>query len=851
MAGSFFSIGQYLQRVTYGPSGIEYTAQGCVVSANHSRISCTTVPGTGRKHYWIVTVLGQSSAVSSNFTSYAPPVITSVWPLRGTSVGGTIVSIQGRNFASAYPAARLQVKLNALALPGMSAPTPAARAAHWQSLMDGGAGDPAVAKWLEELPTLPVIVVPSGVAGMDNVSFTTPAGFGADRELFLLVDGVPSQLQSGCPLGVCTWSYTPPRIARVAPERVNVTVGYLRVTIEGSDFGASELSGQVQIDGRNQPVETWTHDKIVLVVPEPRPDPATGNATVQIMRVVVGGQVSNERPFSRPVPGIASLVGQGAWSDMKTEGGQAFFVAKVVEIGRNDPLVVTIGGRVCPYADREQDGVNPESYVIRCTTPAGVGANLPVLITVAGSAESRTLFSFSYARPSLSQLRLGNGTDSGASSLRALQAPSGGYVLPGTPLIPTLGTVVAVRGSNLGTADLSPATALTDVGPATVLQHNHTVIVLALPPGDGLTRSLVISVGGQDSPPIYYSYKAPTVLSVSPSMGPTQGGSVLMLRGVDFGITAPNITVGGLPCPLAAGYPAPGHDMLACKLPRGQGKGLPITLRVNGQGDLPPGVTFSYFPPFVASVMPATGPTSGRTLGAFTDNNKVYRKPGDRIVMLVQGSELGRTGLITFEQTGEDVALTAPVTPVPLADVLPLYTFNWLLARANGSLARMAGMSLSDELAAELQGAAWASLYFNASDPTAPLPPLPSDPPLAFEALPRAWNETLVAFLMPTSGFGSDLRVNVSAGQPGTSEARFAYDPPTVTRVINANFENERNKCVPKWQNSTLGFRARERGAQPRLKLFYPGCYPTAGERPPGSAKFRLLLDELAACLCT
>lgn len=64
-----------LDQVTYGPSGREYEAQSCAV-LNHTTVQCTTVPGVGRRHRWIVTVEDQSSdPADSPSTSYAAPEI--------------------------------------------------------------------------------------------------------------------------------------------------------------------------------------------------------------------------------------------------------------------------------------------------------------------------------------------------------------------------------------------------------------------------------------------------------------------------------------------------------------------------------------------------------------------------------------------------------------------------------------------------------------------------------------------------------------------------------------------------------------------------------------------------------
>lgn len=65
--------GSFLERVTYGKTGTEYTAKDCFV-ANHRTIKCKTVPGVGTYNIWLVRVAGQvNNLLSSPVTSYAVP----------------------------------------------------------------------------------------------------------------------------------------------------------------------------------------------------------------------------------------------------------------------------------------------------------------------------------------------------------------------------------------------------------------------------------------------------------------------------------------------------------------------------------------------------------------------------------------------------------------------------------------------------------------------------------------------------------------------------------------------------------------------------------------------------------
>ena len=75
--------GRFLQKVTYGWEGTEYSAQKCKVTS-HEEIRCETAPGVGTGHQWFVTVKGQLSPPTGSRTNYAIPAIVS-WGQAGTN----------------------------------------------------------------------------------------------------------------------------------------------------------------------------------------------------------------------------------------------------------------------------------------------------------------------------------------------------------------------------------------------------------------------------------------------------------------------------------------------------------------------------------------------------------------------------------------------------------------------------------------------------------------------------------------------------------------------------------------------------------------------------------------------
>jgi hypothetical protein len=152
-------------------------------------------------------------------------------------------------------------------------------------------------------------------------------------------------------------------------------------------------------------------------------------------QVIVGGQASNILTFLKPVPSF-TMDQPRQYTGMSTLGGEYFEVVGMANIGV-EPCNITIGGRQCaPVVKTVTNGrLITDSlaiFTLSCNnTPAGVGANLPIIVsTTGGSSRVNTAFLYSYASPTL-------------------------YSTPvvepdGSALIPTVGASVVLSGINLG-----------------------------------------------------------------------------------------------------------------------------------------------------------------------------------------------------------------------------------------------------------------------------------------------------------------------------------------------------------------------------------------------------------------
>lgn len=206
ISGQDFSFGAFLERVTYGPDGDDYVALNCAYLTPHYSISCTTQPGTGRVLRWLVTVDGQTSALSPVASSYQLPSITSVTPALSVSSGGGSATLLGTGLALLAPAATQTVYLETC-YENAAYPPQADIDAYWAAVQAGAAPAAAlvasVPPWIAALTT-PTIT--STLPGQGGLVFTIPPGIpGCGGSFWVSVSGVPSN--------VVVFDYAAPRIS--------------------------------------------------------------------------------------------------------------------------------------------------------------------------------------------------------------------------------------------------------------------------------------------------------------------------------------------------------------------------------------------------------------------------------------------------------------------------------------------------------------------------------------------------------------------------------------------------------------------------------------------------------------
>lgn len=198
--GRFFSTQRFLGAVTYGATGTEYVAQNCSVTQDHVAITCITTRGTGRFLRWSVTVGGQTSSASVNFTSYAAPRIISLAPNSLLTNGDVAAVITGTNFAARWGAAVVRVYLDNFNsempsqafIDSYSAQVTLGYDPH--GLVNAAEALSTVQSWVASLTSIVPLVQPLPAKSAGTLSFTLPAGFGPSQSALVLVDGVPSNI---------------------------------------------------------------------------------------------------------------------------------------------------------------------------------------------------------------------------------------------------------------------------------------------------------------------------------------------------------------------------------------------------------------------------------------------------------------------------------------------------------------------------------------------------------------------------------------------------------------------------------------------------------------------------------
>jgi large repetitive protein len=564
-----------LQGSNFGTSP-SVTLQGTqlsVIQSSHSSIVCNLPPGQGTRSLVVTAGLQTSSAFSF---SYDPPLITSLIPDHGPTAGNIAITLQGSNFglsrtvtvggvnASVTSGTHTQIVATLPAGDGLSRnvlvnvdsaisnavpfdydPPSITSVSPTTGSTSGGT---VITLTGNNFGLAPLVTVNNSAAtlvstGHSNIQFILPPGQGTNATIAVQANGQSATNQS--------FSYAAPLLSNVTATS-RPTAGGVHLTLTGSNFGISPL---VTVGVNNASiVGIPSHTQIIAMLPP-------GEGLGKSVTVVVAGQTSNSRLLDYDAPAVTEITA----ASIPTSGNVPITIR-----GVNFGLAptATVGGSTI--------AITSSSHTqIVGTLPAGRGINRPLIVMAALQASPP--FLLSYDPPVISSITPGTASTAG-------------------------GTLLTIQGQNFG-VDPLVSFGSQSITPISFLA-SHTQLVIEAPPGQGTDIPVRVSLEGRVSAPQLFSYAPPVLSSITPSKGPSAGGTTITLTGSSFGLS-PTVTIGGV----TVTSTRLSHSQVTAIVPAGEGTNRQVRVDVDGRSSN--ALSFSYDVPQITQINPTTGPTSG------------------------------------------------------------------------------------------------------------------------------------------------------------------------------------------------------------------------------------------------
>ena len=402
----------------------------------------------------------------------------------------------------------------------------------------------------------------------------TKRGAGRGFNLTVTVD---SQVATA----LAAFSYAAPVVVSLDPN-FSPTAGGGTITMIGSNFGILDYETTAQVGDTLCSSVQWFADSQV----ECSAPPGAGGGH----KVAVGsdGQYgSRANMFSYSAPALASVNVGGLWNQNvfgPTSGGILATVTGV-NFGTQDfySRSAEVGGRNVSQATFISD------TSILIGIPPGGGTQV-ISITVAGQPSDLVL-GFNYQPPNVTAI-----------------TPLNGVVLGGN--------LLRVYGSNFGFVDTFPYASIGDssIAAGTSCTSNiwtsDTAMTAVTPAGRSLPHDVFVHIPGfavsKGSLVGAWSYDVPFLTSITPGNAPTQGTTVITIRGKNF-IDPPVINIGSTS---ATTITLISDVELRLNAPPGIGKDHGVSGTFDGEQSLGV-IQFSYDAPVITHIDPVNGPTIG------------------------------------------------------------------------------------------------------------------------------------------------------------------------------------------------------------------------------------------------
>ena len=563
------------------------TAATCTVDSA-TQITCTSPAHAAGAVDVVVTTLGGSATSAGGFTYVPAPTISSVVPNSGPAAGGTSVVITGTDLTGGtvtFDGVPATCTVDSATQITCTSPAHAAGAVDVVVTTLGGSATSAGGFTYVPAPTISSVVPNSGPAAggtsvvITGTNFTgaTAFTFGGtaatctvdlDTQITCTspshaagaVDVVVTTL-GGTATSVGGFTYIPaPTISSIVPNS-GPTAGGTSVVLTGTNF----TGGTVTFDGTTA---TCTVDSDMQITCD---SPAHVAGAVDVVVTTLGGSATSAGGFTYvPAPSITSIVPNSG----PTAGGTS-----VVITGTNlSGGAVTFDGTVATCT------VNTATQ-ITCTSPAHAAGPVDVVVTTSGGAAT-SAGGFTYVpAPTISSIVPNAGPTAGGTSV----------VITDTNLIGGTATFDGLAA----TCTVDSVTQMTCVSPA------HAA---------GPVDVVVTTPGGEDTSVNGFTYIAvPTISSIVPNVGPTAGGTTVVITGTDLATTF-HVEFGAAP----ASCTVDSDIQITCTSPAHAAG--PVDVDVSTAGGIATSTNgFTYIPvPSIASIVPNAGPTIGGTTVVIT-----------------------------------------------------------------------------------------------------------------------------------------------------------------------------------------------------------------------------------------
>ncbi len=627
-----------------------------VVSA--TSVTATSPAGTGTVDVTVTTPGGTSATSTSDqftYTVSTVPTVTAVNPSSGPTSGGTPVTITGTNFSGVTgvkfgTTAATGVVVNSTTSISVTAPAGSAGAVDVTVAASGGTSATTSADqytYTTSASTIAAVGAQAFKAGDATTTLSvTPQHLGDLMALAVKADSATVTASSVSGGGVGTWTraldYTgysgsdleiwTGTVTTTGASTVTVTfstsVTAIYTGLAGQEFSASSGASTVwRLD-----TATGISDASSTTVTFPKLTPsATGELYFGYAAVANSASAGTTSGFvytttsDGDVAAYDTAVSAAAQptatqSPAGLSGGVAALVSASSSVPAptvsavsptsgpttgGTPVTITgtnlTGATAVKFGTAAATGVTVVSATsVTATSPAGTGTVDVTVTTPGGTSATSTSDQFTY-------------TVSTVPTVTAVN-PSSGPTSGGTPVTITGTNFSGVTGVKFGT------TAATGV-----VVNSTTSISVTAPAGSAGAVDVTVAASGGTSATTsadQYTYvAAPTVTSVSPSMGPSTGGTQVTITGtnftgtqaVEFGtVAAISFTVNSATSITAT--------------PRAESTGtVDVTVLTPGGTSATSSADHFTFvtpsPPTVVSVSPSSGPTSGGTSVTITGTN--------------------------------------------------------------------------------------------------------------------------------------------------------------------------------------------------------------------------------------